>query len=291
MEVIFLNFKMKQLLAVARHEFFNQINSFSYWMLVFIPLIIITALFRYVNLTVDFHNSDFINMVWGLSIPVLTFLFCLIYVGMMANSVARDKTSKLSEMLMSIVDAKEQINGKMLGIYMLLSCQMIFYLIFIFCLSKIMHNNFLFIFISHVKIGLIVYSILALFVSLYMFLAITVQFACFITDTSQISSATIPPMFFLLEFFCLSLFYNSLGSFDYSMVWILYIICMWPPVGSMLTPPLIASGNISYLFAYSTLIIQLIIIYILYIKSIHVFKYGLLSNKKKNIFIEGFKFR
>ncbi len=283
---------MKQLLAVARHEFFNQIKSFSYWILVFIPLIIITALFRYANLTIDFHNSDFINMVWGLSIPILTFLFCFIYVGMIANSVARDKTSKLSEMLMSIVDAKEQINGKMLGIYMLLSCQIIFYIIFIFCLSKIMHNNFLFIFISHVKIGLIVYSILALFVSLFIFLAMTVQFACFITDTSQISSATMPPMFLMMEIFVMSLLYYAPGMNEVNgLLLMIYFTCLFPPVGSMLTPPLMASGNISYLFAYSTLIIQLIIIYILYIKSIHVFKYGLLSNKKKNIFIEGFKFR
>lgn len=283
---------MKQLLAVARHEFFYQIKSFSYWILVFIPLIIITALFRYANLTIDFHNSDFINMVWGLSIPILTFLFCFIYVGMIANSVARDKTSKLSEMLMSIVDAKEQINGKMLGIYMLLSCQIIFYIIFIFCLSKIMHNNFLFIFISHVKIGLIVYSILALFVSLFIFLAMTVQFACFITDTSQISSATMPPMFLMMEIFVMSLLYYAPGMNEVNgLLLMIYFTCLFPPVGSMLTPPLMASGNISYLFAYSTLIIQLIIIYILYIKSIHVFKYGLLSNKKKNIFIEGFKFR
>ncbi|WP_140929703.1 ABC transporter permease family protein [Apilactobacillus timberlakei] len=286
-----MNFKMRQLFAVARHEFLNQFNSFSYWMMFVIPLIVVTALFKYVNLKFNFNNSNFINMVWGFSIPVLTFFFCLIYIGIIANSVARDKTSKLSEMLMSIVDAKEQINGKMLGIYLLLCFQIAFYTIFILILSKVMNNNFLFLFIGRVKIGLIVYSILALFVSLFMFLAITVQFSCFITDTSQISSATMPPMIFLLEFFSLSLLYNSVGFDGDNMIWIFYIICMWPPVGSTLTPSLIASGNISYLFAYSTLIIQIMIMYILYVKSIHVFKYGLLSNKKKNIFIEGFKFR
>lgn len=284
-----MNISFKKMITVAKHEIISQLSSIYYWGIILFPLMLMVTAIKYVNVKIKLYQID-TNHIWAVIIPITSLLLCIFYSGMTANSIAKDKTSKISELLLSIVDAKEQILGKMSAIYFLVLFNISIYIIFMSVYVKLSKNSFLQLMFSSSSIGFSLYSILSIIASLFMALAITMSFACYITDSTQVSISTIPTLLLMSSISFISVCLYLPNELD-SMIYIIYLMCIFPPVGSMLTPVLIASKNMSYISGYIFLIIQSIFMIFLFIKSINSYKTGLFSTKKKNIFLEGFSIK
>lgn len=274
-----MKFNFKQISTVANYEMMDKFQSVSYWTIVIIPFILSVYLIR-ARYIVSINTN-----VIGILLSLFTLMFCLIYIIISANSVAKDKTTKISEMILSIVGAKEQMFGKFLGVFILSIIHILIYTItiylYILCTNNIILKN-----VHNLNLHLIIYMILANLCTIFVSIIATMILASYITDSTQTMVATMPLSAFVGEMtiagILLSGTYNNLtDNFVESLI---FGLCLCIPVfGSVVSPILLLTQNISYLEAYFTLIIQLVIIIIFFKKSIYQYKFGLLTSKKVNI--------
>ncbi|GLB47506.1 hypothetical protein WR164_14850 [Philodulcilactobacillus myokoensis] len=278
---------LNQIFVIAKHEIKFQIKSFIYWTTIFWPIIISITIIKFSGK--HFHINQISNSQvkasLGLFIPFFIFMICISYVSIIANLVAQDKSNKISEMMMSIVSAKEQLLGKILAIYFLVLLHMLIYGILFFIYQKVSPSIILNLFLKNISIPFLFYIGLDILVSLFIILIMTAEISSFITDETQTAMAIIPVMILVTSGTVIAQFFNQPGIIDsginFSRIFI-NIIFMIPPTGSFVEPILLTNGNFSYFEAYFNLIIQIVISLILLKPTIKHYQHGLLSSKHGN---------
>lgn len=282
--------KQKQVLAVACHEIKGQLSSFTYWTIILWPLLIAAIFERSGNIHLDLSTSNYLNLdlFWGNFLPIFIFMVSLSYVSIMANSVAADKTSKISEMLLAMVDAKEQLIGKISATYCLMLLHMTIYTGLIYIYERVTHGFIVQTIIKNTSPVFFVYIVLDAAVALFMALVWVTEIASYVTDESQVAVAVIPVMLLIGTGTMVAFLFNAPHYFDAGIsVMRVYanVVLAFPPIGSLLMPTLLANQNVSYVEAYLNIVIQLVIIAWLLKQSIRQYRFGLLSSKKANPFL------
>lgn len=270
----------------------NQIKSIVYWGVIGWPLVVTLVFMRLANwqihLTETILTEHTITMVWGIGIPTLIFMICLSYTSIMASSVVTDKTSKISELLLAVVGAKEQLIGKILATYALMFLQIGIYG---FCLAIYIvtsRSRIIWQFVQKTPPLFVGYVLVDVLVALIMVLVWTTEIASYITDDSQIVLAVIPVMLLITTGTIVAVFLNAPGGLTEVNLAVRVIenfAFAMPPVGSLVIPTLLINHGISYWEALLNLGLEVGVMSIIFRTSVKQYKRGLLSSNKKNPFV------
>ncbi|WP_125581916.1 ABC transporter permease family protein [Levilactobacillus cerevisiae] len=272
------------MIVIARHETYNQVTSISYWTIIIWPLLFTSIFDRYegADFNIDSLSSFEVEKLWGNVLPGFIFMVCLSYVSIIASSVATDKTSKLGEILIVMVDAKEQLFGKIMSIYLLLGGQMLIYLLFFKIYGESTGSRFLIELFAKTPSWLLVYVVLDTIVAIFISLIWTTEFASYINDESQIPAAIIPVMLLIGTGAVVAIFFNSPVYFSSgisTMRVYINVILVVPPIGSLLFPTLLAEKSVTYWEALLNLVLELLITTAIFRKSVKQYREGMLSKK------------
>ncbi|MCK8624882.1 ABC transporter permease [Apilactobacillus xinyiensis] len=282
----------KQVFIIAMYEFKNSCKSFSYFTSLLFPIILFCSFDKYINN--DFKNktiniTKYVSQIFAISIPIIIFAISILYISALANLIARDKSSKMSEMFLSFVGAKEQLLGKIMGIYFLIVIQFIVFTLFVIVYTFYTNTPVVIDFINNISLSNLAYSIINIFVSFLLLFTWTAEFASYITDSSQTIVATIPTMLFA-AMACIQGVFFSVNSnwFEAFSIYgiIFFLAASFPPVGTFVVPSLILNNVMPIWEAYIILLIQLIISSILFNSAAKRYKYGLLNHQKSNIILK-----
>ncbi|MCT4487840.1 ABC transporter permease [Levilactobacillus parabrevis] len=280
-----------QVFVVLMHEMRNQFVSYTYWSIIVWPLLIMAIFERFENFkmnTISLSTSEICRL-WGNILPIFIFMVCLSYVSIIANSVAMDKTSKLSELLMVMVDAKEQLVGKILSIYGLLIFQIAVYIGVFNLYGGLTGSRFLNELLSQTPSQLLVYVVLDAIVAILISLIWTTEIASNISDEAQVATAVIPVMLIIGTGTIIAMFFNSPEYFDSGLSAIrvyINVILAFPPIGSLLFPTLLAEGNVTYWEAFLNLGLELFIMAFIFRTSVRQYRRGMLSREYSNPFYQ-----
>ncbi|WP_288531523.1 ABC transporter permease [uncultured Secundilactobacillus sp.] len=275
-----------QILVVSRHEIKNQAQSFSYWMIIVWPLVIGFICFRMGDQTTIVSGSSDVlksSVMVGMLMPMIIFMLCLSYVLILANSVAQDKTNKISEILMVMVDAREQLIGKIVAVYALLIFQLVLYVVFF--LSSGMDSSLL----ADVMPLYWIYIVIDFFVTIFIALIWTTEIASYVTDETQVAMATAPVMLLIGTGTLVATLLNEPNYFGNGVTPIRIfgdVVFVFPPIGSMLMPTLLAQNSVSYFEAFLNLFLELIVTFFIFKGSIKQYRKGLISQKNGNPFLQ-----
>lgn len=280
-----------QVLTIAMYEFKNSCKSFSYFTLLFIPLIVFSSLDHYVN--IHHFSSKIIALyspkIFAVSIPIVIFAISVMYMSTLANLISRDKSSKLSEMLLSFVGAKEQLLGKILGVYFLIVIQFVMLFLFIFMYTIVTKTSNISIFLNNIGAINFTYSIVNIFISFLLLFIWTAEFSSYVTDTSQTIIAIIPPVIFATTSCIEGVFFSVNNDWFQALSTygiIFFFAACFPPVGTFVVPSLLINKEMPLWEACIILLAQLVISIILFRSATKRYKYGLLNNKKSNVILE-----
>ncbi|WEV60224.1 ABC transporter permease [Streptococcaceae bacterium ESL0729] len=127
---------------------------------------------------------------------IFIFTLLTIYVGMIAQEIANEKSSRIMEILLAATSAKVQYYGKLFGIFALACTQILIYLasglVAYFFLRK---NELVAIglsFISGVDLSFIAITIVMVLVALFGYLVLASIVASLVNDQSQVQQAVAP---------------------------------------------------------------------------------------------------
>ena len=282
---------LSQTFIVCRHEVSKQLTSFTYWSTIIWPLLIMSIFERFENVSMssDSLSSAEVSRIWGYLLPTFIFIVCLSYVSMIANSVATDKTSKLSEMLMVIVDAKEQLVGKVLSIYGLMVVQVTVYILSFKIYWGITGSKFLLEFLLRTPRQLLIYIFFDAIVAVFISLIWTTEIASNISDESQVATAIIPVMLLVGTGTIIAMFFNSPEYFTSGISTIrvyMNVVLAFPPIGSLLFPTLLAEKSVTYGEAFLNLGFELGIMVGIFRTSVKQYRRGMLSKDHTNPLIQ-----
>lgn len=283
-----------QVVVVLKHEMRNQLVSYTYWSIIVWPLLIMVVFERLENLNMSAASLSIfkVSRLWGDILPTFIFMVCLSYVSIIANSVAVDKTSKLAELLMIMVDAKEQLVGKILSIYGLLGIQIAVYITTFNLYDGFTESKFLNELLSQTPYQLLVYIVLDAIVAILISLIWTAEIASNISDDAQITLAIIPVMLLIGTGTLIAMFFNSPAYFDVGLSTVrvyINVVLAFPPIGSLLFPTLLAEGSVTYWEAFLNLIVELVIMAFIFRTSVKQYRRGMLSRNHTNPLYQALK--
>lgn len=283
----------QQILAIAKHIFLKQIKRFTYWIMVFLPIIVMVGVYTYQSAKIKFiSNMDLsktqIENVVAIVVAVLLMMLGSIYADIMANEIANDKTSRIMEFLIGMSSAKNQLYGKFLGVYSLVILHLSTYIILLVFFINNSHLQLVEIFKQSLSVSFILYLLMDVIVVLFVSLIWSSEIASFITDRIQIGIAVLPVVGTLGTGFVLGVLFSEPGLVDGGILprIILNVIVALPPLGPMMFPSMLISGNIGYVECYINLIAGIVIGGLMFKQTLKQYQAGIVSYSHENPFIQ-----
>lgn len=275
--------KFHQIFAIIRHEWSLNLKNGIFWNGVVVPLIfILLSLYHFKDDILNLSENGLLHVIYQI-LPLFTFYFCVFYTSVLANEVVNDKSSRISEIMLSIVDAKTQIVGKFLGVLTLLFAHITMYFVIISYVSGILGFNIIKVLILGQQ-QYILLLIISMTLTLISCLIWTVEIGVFVNDKEQTFLAIMPSLFLTGQATLLSwyLVLNSGGKVDLITHILFDIPAFTPAIGSVIITTLVSNYNFTYFEAYLTETIQLLFLWLMLKKAIKNYRVGSISNNQKH---------
>jgi len=137
------------------------------------------------------------NYILTVGLGIFIFVFLTAYVGMIANEIANEKSSRIMEILLAATSPAVQFFGKLAGIIGLALVHLLIYIIVgLISYQFISHDNATFKMIMSVLNGVdfsfAIITIIMVFFGIVMYLILTAIIAALVNDQSQVQQAVSP---------------------------------------------------------------------------------------------------
>ncbi|KRM19143.1 hypothetical protein FC40_GL000436 [Ligilactobacillus hayakitensis DSM 18933 = JCM 14209] len=276
--------KFHQIFAIIRHEWSLNLKNGIFWNGVVVPLIfILLSLYHFKDDILNLSENGLLHVIYQI-LPLFTFYFCVFYTSVLANEVVNDKSSRISEIMLSIVDAKTQIVGKFLGVLTLLFAHITVYFVIISYVSGILGFNIIKVLVLGQQ-QYILLLIISMILTLISCLIWTVEIGVFVNDKEQTFLAIMPSLFLTGQATLLSwyLVLNSGGEVDLITHILFDIPACAPAIGSVIITTLVSNYNFTYFEAYLTETVQLVFLWLMLKRAIKNYRVGSISNNQRHV--------
>ncbi|WEV44727.1 ABC transporter permease [Streptococcaceae bacterium ESL0687] len=136
------------------------------------------------------------NSLVGTIAGIFIFTLLTIYVGMIAQEIANEKSSRIMEILLAATGAKVQYYGKLIGVFSLACTQILIYLFSGFTAYFLLRKNELVAmgmkFVTGVDLGFLAVTVTMVLISLFGYLVLASIVASLVNDQSQVQQAVTP---------------------------------------------------------------------------------------------------
>ncbi|GFH39684.1 ABC transporter permease [Lactococcus insecticola] len=142
------------------------------------------------------------NHVLSMAIGIIIFMFVSLYVGMMSQEIANEKSNRIMEMLLAATSAKTQFRGKIYGILALVLTQVLIYLIAIAGIILLAGQNdtvkLVLGMVKGIDLSFVAIAFVMIVTGVFGYLILSAIVASLVNDQSQVQQAAQPVMYLSL---------------------------------------------------------------------------------------------
>lgn len=262
-----------QIIENAHHIGISEIN---------LEKVLSSPTFSYKTVGIKDEKSTLANSVISGILSIIVFVFLTSYVGIIANEIANEKSSRIMEILLATSSPNIQFFGKLLGVSLLAFTHALLYVSLgliasLFKLNiKIFDINLLK--LSNINIYFVIESVLVVLVGIMIYMTLTAIVAAMINDMSQVQQAVAPISYISFIGYILAFMVNS-----YPDGTLMKVLSYTPLISQSLMPARMSIGYANYMNGFVALIIELFALIILSILGSKIYKQNVLSYGESHI--------
>ncbi|QYU58983.1 ABC transporter permease (plasmid) [Weissella confusa] len=242
-----------------------------------------TPTFKYKTVGVNNNKTSIANSVIAGILSIIVFVFLTSYVGIIANEIANEKSSRIMEILISVTSPNIQFFGKLIGISMLAIFHAIVYGFAILLahglkmkISVLDINIFSF---SNVSSTFVLEATGIVLIGIMIYMTVTAIVAAMINDMSQVQQAVAPISYVSFIGYILAFMVNS-----YPDGIVMKALSFVPLISQSLMPARMAIGYASYKEGILALLIELIALVLLAVGGARLYGKNVLSYGETHLF-------
>ncbi|OFI49193.1 hypothetical protein BG261_03740 [Floricoccus tropicus] len=190
---------------------------------------------------------------------ILIFMLLSIYVGMIAQEIANEKSSRIMEILLAATSAKVQYYGKLIGIFALALTQIAIYVATVFIALFFFKDNDMLKMVkevlSGVDLGFLAVTLAMVLVAIFGYLVLASIVASLVNEQSQVQQAVAPVMYLSMIGYILG--FTVAGSPNNLLIKILSYV---PYISQSLMPSRLAIQYATMKEAVIALVIEVVVI-------------------------------
>jgi ABC-2 type transport system permease protein len=144
----------------------------------------------------DGSGKSTANYALSIGLGVVIFVFLTLYVGIISNEIANEKTSRIMEILLAATSPAIQFFGKILGVGLLAVLHATLYLVTILVLVLVLPNNEMVQSVTKsltgIDVSFAIVTVLLVLVGIVLYMILTAIVAAMVNDQSQVQQAVAP---------------------------------------------------------------------------------------------------
>ena len=230
----------------------------------------------------DGANSNAANYGVAVALGILIFMFLTSYVGMIAQEIANEKSSRIMEILLAATSPGVQFFGKIGGIGLLALLHGAIYLILgivaSFWLPKISQLKGVLDMLQGIDWSFALMTMLIVIVSIFLYMVLTAIIAAMVNDLSQVQQAVAPVTYISLIGYILTFVLNGQPHNAF-----LNILSYVPFVSQTLMPARLGLQYATMTQASIALTLEVMTLYFLSKYGLRVYKRNVLTYREGNI--------